>query len=148
MMKFGICYCEMGIMSQCVAMNYSDQYVCDFFIKSDGADKCIHHNESMNNHCWSPDAQAFSRIHGVVRAEDLEEGEEYNIEERFIDVSGPRRNCHSCIHHPCHEFIKMSNAAFDTGGISANDLWDIGTNCPEYEDDEMINAAINKTLTP
>ena len=148
-MKMGICYCQMGIMSQCVAADYGDQYACDFFDKSGCADRCMHRNESMNNHCWNPEAQAFSREHGVIRVEDVELDEEFNINDDFIDeMPGPRRNCQNCILHPCHEIVQQANAALDRGGLAQQEFWDIGSACPEYSDEEMMNAAIKASLTP
>jgi hypothetical protein len=105
----------------------------------------MHRNENMDNHCWNPEAQAFSREHGVVRVEDLEIDEEFNLDEI---PAGPRRNCQNCLLNACPELIQMSNDAQDHGGLTNQDLWDIASGCPHYSDEETIKASYNQVILP
>ncbi len=134
-----VCYCEQGVMSQCVAEDFSEQLACHFSVSCSGGGRCMHRNENLNNHCWNPTAQAFSRRYGVVRIEDVEIGEEYNIEDDFIDEA-PRRTCINCILRACHDLVRMSNDALDRGGLTEQDFWTIGSGCPDYMDEEMMKT--------
>jgi len=148
-MGMKICYCQQGIMSQCVADNYGEQLACDFFGHCAGGGRCIHLNTILNNHCWNPEAQAYSREHGVVRAEDLEVDEKFNTDEDFIDeLPGHRRNCQNCLLNACSELIQMSADAQDRGGLTNQDLWDIGSGCPDYTDEETMKASYNHIVLP
>ena len=131
-MKMGICYCEPGPMSQCVADDYGDQLVCDFFNKSDCASRCMHRNEDMNNHCWSPEAQAFGREHGVVRVEDIEV--EIGLTEDEDLITADRRTCLNCLQYACTSITVMAHEAVvnGKGGLTDQDYWDIGSSCSEY----------------
>jgi len=132
-MKMGICYCEPDVMSRCVADNYGDQLVCDFFIKSDCASRCMHRNEDMNNHCWSPEAQRFGIEYGVVRVEDLEI-DEYDESNDLLPAEAERRTCMSCLQYACTNLVSIAHEAMDNGNgmLTDQNYWTIGSGCPEY----------------
>jgi len=142
-----VCYCRQGIMSQCVAADEFEQRACSFSSQSQVRSKsCMHLNTNLNNHCWNPEAHLFSREHGVVRIEDVEEeiclADEIIIDE-FPDTQ--RQDCRCCILHPCHELIQKAHTALHRGGLADVEYWDIGTSCPEFMDEAMMKATYNNT---
>lgn len=136
-MRLRVSYCRQGNMSQCVADNYGEQLACSFSDKATADKRCMHRNENMDNHCWSPKAQAYSREHGVVRMEDVE-GEEYSIEDFLEDPPSTRRNCHSCVMYACYDVVQAAADASDRGGLTDGDLWEIGSNCKDYIDEATM----------
>ena len=137
-----VCYCQLGIMSQCVAASLREQQACWFSSSSTVEKKCMHLNTDLNNHCWSPRAYDFSQRYGVVRMEDVEEDEICLADEIIIDEPTliTRRDCRVCILHPCHDLVQKANAALHRGGLADVEYWDIGTMCPEYMDEAMMKA--------
>jgi hypothetical protein len=132
-------------MAQCVAEDLIEQQACWFSSQSGVRKACMHLNTNLDNHCWNPEAHVFSREHGVVRLEDVEE--EITLDDEIlIDIEFPdtqRRDCRCCILHPCHVLIQKADAALHRGGLADVEYWDIGTNCPEFMDESMMKATYN-----
>ena len=142
MSKF-VCYCSLGVMAQCVADNLVEQQSCHFSGQSANANKCMHLNESMNNHCWNPKAHEYSNNHGVVRLEDVEIDDELetlydeSLEQEMGD--GSRRNCKDClVYTSCPGLVDLAIAASPTGGITDQDLWDTASACSAYVGEPQI----------
>ena len=136
-----ICYCETGVMSQCKAKDVNDQISCEFFSKSARSSKCMHRNEHLDNHCWSYEAQEFGVEFGVVRKEDVETDTEHELDidlAKCVDEVNSRHTCNTCLEFACPDLIKMQQAAQDRGGLSSQDLWSIGSGCPNYIDGAML----------
>lgn len=145
-MRMGICFCQPGVMSQCVATDVSEQRMCDYWNRSDTANRCMHVNESMDNHCWSPEAQYFGREHGVIRPTDdmnLLEEEEISL---VAMVENNGRTCIDCILYTCSYVIREQQAAQPLGGLTAQDLINMAANCAEYDDEASMNARIAQSL--
>ena len=141
-----ICYCQQGIMSQCVAADLNEQRACWFSSSSRVRTACMHLNTNINNHCWNPEAHIFSREHGVVRIEDVEEEITLDDDEIIFDeLPEDRHDCRCCILHPCHELVVPANAALHRGGLADVEYWDIGSGCPEFMDEAMMKATYNNT---
>jgi hypothetical protein len=139
-----ICYCKQDIMSQCVAEDVDEQRACWFSSQSRVRKACMHLNTDINNHCWNPEAHAFSREYGVVRLEDVEE--EICLDDEIIIDEFPatqRQDCRCCILHPCHELVQKANTALNRGGLADVEYWDIGTSCPEFMDEAMMKSTYN-----
>jgi hypothetical protein len=139
MVRLGICYCELGIFSQCVADNRHDQFLCDFFEHSTIIhEKCMNHDNN-NNHCWSFKAQDFSKIHGVVRKEDVKSSEGVVSGPTIVvdqtTAYTPRRSCLSCENDPGCPLVPIAAAAINKSVIDLleHDYWDIATNCGTYK---------------
>jgi hypothetical protein len=140
----GICYCEdTGGCSQCVAGLWVDQQCCDFYGKHSFSDRCTHLRPGDDNHCASFEAQDFGRAIGVVRAEDIAPEEGWNAEDEaelldlsqlLIEEDQPvRRTCGTCKWNACG-YLSTRSQAHKTvgGGLTKQDLWDIGTKCMNY----------------
>lgn len=129
-----ICYCELGAMSQCVAKDLIEQQACHFSDQSSVRKACMHLNADLNNHCWNPAAQAFSREHGVVRIEDVESATIDDEHEEPLTDTTDRRTCMSCLQYACSNLVAMAAEAQHngSGGLNSQDYWEIGSGCPEY----------------
>jgi len=145
MAKF-VCYCSLGVMAQCVADNLVEQQSCHFSDQSANANKCMHLNESMNNHCWNPKAHDYSVVHGVVHLEDVEIDDEIemlydeSLEQKMGD--GSRRNCKNCLAYTsCFLLINLATAAAARGGITELELWDQASACEDYLEETKINIS-------
>jgi len=146
-MKLGVCLCQLGIMSQCVAVDYGEQMSCDFFNRSDGSKKCMNLNPALNNHCWSQEAQDFSAIYGVVRFKDREIDDELETLydeslEMGLGEENPRRNCKDCLMYTsCSKLIDLANAVAHTGGVTMQDLWNTASVCGSYLEETKIDIS-------
>ena len=123
------CFCKPGIMSQCIALDYGEQQSCECFSKATFSNKCMNRNEYLNNHCWSGKAQSI----GLRAAEE----EEISL----IVMSGEtleRRCCLNCTLYTCSTVAQAQHDAQPEGGLTVNDLWDMGTNCIAYLDEKML----------
>ena len=143
-----ICHCKKGMMSQCEAADsFSDQLCCHFFERATRKTKCMFLTETMNNHCWSPGAQAAAAAFEEIDAVDtdteeltLEDAIEEELEEMLEDR--PRQYCLSCIHYPCSE-VKATERKNNVSHLSENELWDLGTMCDNYSDRAAHMATIS-----
>lgn len=135
-----ICHCKQGVMSQCgEAASYEDQRLCSFFEEASRAKRCMFLNESMNNHCWSPDAQRSTNGIDIVDSEIKEMTLEDLMEE--VDDLLPdkdngkevRQFCGNCIHLPCSE-VKAEERRTGQQHLSDNELWSLGSVCNNYDE--------------
>jgi len=140
-----VCYCSMGIMAQCVAKNLVEQQSCFFSAKSSNGKKCMHLNDGMNNHCWNPKAHDFSKVHGVIRLEDIYDEEEAEIiydESLELAAGAGRRHCRNCVSYTsCSKLINLATAATAHGGITEQDLWDQASACGSYLEETKIDLS-------
>lgn len=139
-----VCYCSMDVMAQCVAKDIFEQQSCHFSSQSSNGKRCMHLNENMNNHCWNPKAYDFSSVHGVVRLEDIEDEPEIIFDESLeLELpDGPRRTCKDCLMYTsCTSLIDLAVATAIGGGVTDQDLWDMGSNCFNYLEETKINIS-------
>lgn len=131
--KLGICFCDPGPMSRCVAPSRADQEMCDYFEGATDASKCMFKGKVVKDHCWSPDAQKFGAEFGVRTIADFPEPEPESTVvdlDTFIDEL-PRRCCADCSKiNFCGTLVFEQNRR---GGLSDGDYWDIATNCPDFK---------------
>jgi hypothetical protein len=155
--KLGVCYCQPGNTSECVANGHEEQFWCDFYQKHSFQKRCTNFNPDMNNHCWSPAAQDFGATHGVVRKNDVPPPKKYVIPEEAAapttytlpkavpphpaSVAGQvRQTCEHCMLHPgCPLLpIEAANVGKHLGSLTSTDMWNIGSSCQSYDYDGGI----------
>jgi len=133
--KLGICFCKPGPMSTCVANNWDEQAICDFYDASAREEKrCMFKGKIITDHCWSPDAQKFGAEFGVRTLPDFTEDVDKDLNvldlDDYIDEL-PSQYCGDCSKRDfCSTLVFEMNRR---GGLSEGDYWDIATNCSEYE---------------
>ena len=138
------CFCKKGIMSQCT-VSRPEQVACRFYEKSMVADRCMNVDENLSNHCWCPKAQAYGYYpHG--RDDYMEE--ELLLEEAELDeyIEPRAKSCIDCILYTCSYVISENTQAQSRGGLNHDDLVKIASKCPDYEDEETMQAKINMSL--
>jgi len=145
MLRFGICFCKPGVMSECDP-DGNDRNMCDFYRKHSFAPRCTNLNTDMNNHCWSDKAQQFG-YHpdgdpDAIGDEDQDVGQpRYIIPEPAVEPTlNPnvvRRSCLGCDNHPLCPLLPMEAAAISKShnSLTDQDYWTIGTGCSAYEPD-------------
>jgi hypothetical protein len=145
MLNFDICFCEKGIMSQCKATNWDQQKVCKFYVKHSFNSQCTNLDKQLNDHCWSPQAQAFGYHPYGIEQEDKEIEEEINLFEiAELAASTPGRDCSDCTRYVCSY---LANEIRRHGAIERVDIRAIADNCQVYETEEMaLQASINQSL--
>ena len=131
----GPCFCKPDLMSQCVAVDYKQQISCRFFVKSACADRCMHKNESMDDHCWSQDAQAVG-LQNEVERDFVDNEEGYELKDEKI-------TCLSCLHYTCPNLMRLSSNAASRGGLTYGDIEEIAAGCGRY-----INSNKELEITP
>jgi len=140
----GVCYCQQtGGTSQCVAGIWDNQRHCDFYSKHSFNRRCTHLCPDYGNHCWSFKAQDFSKVHGVVRVEEI--GEAIPVESTdILDLSelldeSMKPACASCMWNPCTALINMKRAAQLSGStLSEQEISDIAAICGGYIDGSTL----------
>jgi len=138
------CYCKMGIMAQCVAVNTDEQMACHFSVKSSNGFRCMHLNAKLDNHCWNTKAHDYSNEHGVVRLEDVEFDEPEIIYDasKEQELKEPRYNCRDCMSYTsCSKLINLATAATAHGGITEQDLWNQASACGSYIEETKIDLS-------
>lgn len=85
--KKGINYCEVGIMSSCTASNLTERSMCDGWDKSNVREDCMWRNESLNCHCSNPMQQAAFHANGIITVEMYRESKAIPEEELVLDLS-------------------------------------------------------------
>ena len=96
------CYCKPGTMSQCIAGTYNEQRGCVGFDKSTVANRCMHRNENMNNHCDNIHTQMIG-----LRDEVLDD-HNTRVENLITESIEETTTCLSCIRCPC-TYIEKKN---------------------------------------
>ena len=146
---YGISLCQNGVMSQCEgAGDPVRQRMCNFWDKSTQGDRCTNLNENLNNHCWSPKAQAVGYHPPEEYAGlDLEVDDIDNyIDDDFALVDEVVRCCTDCILFTCSHIIHENSMAQPRGGLTHDDLCNIARGCIEYEDEETMKSKINQSI--
>jgi len=144
-LKLGICWCKPGIMAQCTAPDAEHQQLCDFWDESSDSLKCLNNDSIVENHCYSPEAQAFGREHGVVTPDDIDIPDEVEEELDIEDLIIPSpRSCRDCVLYACSWLIKENQKVQANGnpGLNGDDLITIASQCPDYCDETMINQSV------
>jgi hypothetical protein len=147
--KLGVCYCEVGIMSTCVANSTEDQFFCDYFDPSStNKKKCMNRDEQINNHCWSPGAQAFGQLNGVVRRDDLKSVPHFEAPVAVPTTNDARRTCMGCGNLYGCPFLPIKAAGLNKSLTSLidTDYWNIGTSCANYISDADAAALDNVAI--
>lgn len=126
------CFCQPGVMSQCVAADYKEEMSCEFFTKSDCGNRCMNKNTQLNNHCWDSKAQAT----GLQLPELITEEQEPALDLSDLFTGNERRSCLSCTRYVCAFLQREHDDAIKLRGtgLTSDELWDIGTACLSYED--------------
>jgi len=99
--------------------------------------------EEMDNHCWSVDAQAFGREHGVVIPDNIPDEVEISLDE---ETPTSERNCVNCILYACPHITHENSMAQSRGGLTIEDMANIAAKCAEYDDEETMQRKINQSL--
>ncbi len=123
------CYCKPGPMSQCVAQDFSDQMSCIGFTESTVAIRCMHINTNLDNHCDNIDAQRIGLRDAEITFGEDTSGEIIPSTEEEYDI----RSCTECKRVTCSYLLKEKRAAKPSGGLTADDLVDIASNCHGFE---------------
>lgn len=139
-----VCFCQNGLMSQCKAPSRPEMIACRFYEKSMVADRCMYFIEEINSHCDSHKAQMFGYC--PPGSGNYEDEDELIIEDLIVDEVDVERNCVNCILYTCSHVIHENQQAQARGGLTMEDLCNIARACPDYEDEESMQAKINLSL--
>jgi hypothetical protein len=130
------CFCKKGVLSQCVAIDYSEQQSCQFFTKSGFADRCMNKNEQMEDHCWSAEAQVMGLQAGDPQAQDADT-EAYELVDPG-DLVVKDKSCNVCHNFVCKVISDLN--ARTPGGCSHDDLIAMANGCEDFSADRVFNT--------
>ena len=149
---YGISLCQNGTMSQCEgAGDPIRQRMCNFWDKATQANRCSNLNENLNNHCWSPKAQAVGyhppeEYAGLDLELDDESRDDLLDLVEMAEAQRVERSCVDCILFTCSHVIHENSMAQPRGGLTHDDLCNIARGCTEYDDEETMKAKINQSI--
>jgi hypothetical protein len=130
-MSICFCKCENGGMAKCLAGSLSKQRKCHWFEYSTDKTKCLHFVETIDDHCWSFNAQD----QGLCLPDNIDYEED-------LEISQPqkqeRRCCLNCILFSCEKTTLANQASRDAGhgGLTETDLWNMASSCSDYLEDK------------
>jgi len=129
------CYCQPGTMSQCIASDYNEQVGCVGFGISSIAQRCMHLNESMGNHCDSVKAQGIGlRDADMTFDEAIPDLEAVDCDTDILEVVEDLTfSCIDCKGYTCAWLKAEAAAAMPLGGLTIDDLRSIKNGCSFFE---------------
>ena len=144
--KLGICYCKLGMMATCVAINTDEQFWCDFFDRSrNDRKKCMYLDGAIDDHCSRWEAHDFSKIHGVVKRGEETPVEAYSAPKAVPEAKVPsataagksRKTCLSCVEFLNCPLLTIEAAMLGKSitSLGEQDYWNIGSLCSQYNAD-------------
>jgi len=131
------CYCQPGTMSQCIASDYNEQVSCVGFGIASIAQRCMHLNESMGNHCDSVKAQGIGlRDADMTFDEAIPDLAAIDCDTELLEVkevNEPILSCINCKRYTCVYLKAEAIAAIPLGGLTITDLRSIKDGCSFFE---------------
>jgi len=124
-----ICFCKIGLLSQCVASNEHEQRQCDFWKRSSASNSCMHRDDNMANRCGSLPAYDFAKENGLCRPSD-------EIELAFADVEEGWKAkdvlfaCLDCANYKCMKLVQLASST--NGGLTYKNLEDTAMSCEHF----------------
>lgn len=148
------CFCRRGIMSQCDPAG-QDPKLCHFWERHSFGPDCSNLNPNLSDHCWSPQAQDNGYNPHVEEAKAEWNSEDFTTDEldymlKDDDEDDPFvmpkvvvsailvQDCQYCSNYICGDLNKHNTLAQSRGGLTAQDLINIGSACPNYSDNMSV----------